>query len=150
MKLVKMRSFDPMDCSLPSSSVHGILQARILEWAAIPLSRGSSWPRDRTQISCIAGSFSTIWATRKPKKTSYFLMFLGDNLISQSVEEVGEDASTTLTSGCSGLSKKRRQENNSEITEETKFWSQSQGMRLVAQHRRNKQEKINIFQWDWK
>ena len=37
---------DPMDCSSPGSSVHGILQARILEWAAIPFSRGSSWPRD--------------------------------------------------------------------------------------------------------
>jgi len=41
----------PMDCSLPSSSVHGILQARILEWVAVPSSRGSSWPRDRTWIS---------------------------------------------------------------------------------------------------
>ena len=39
-----------MDCSPPGSSVHGILQARILEWVAIPFSRGSSWPRDRTQV----------------------------------------------------------------------------------------------------
>ena len=46
--------FDPMDCSLPGSSVHGILQARVLEWVAIVLSRGSSWPRDWTQVSCIA------------------------------------------------------------------------------------------------
>ena len=50
---------DPMDCSLPSSSVHGILQARILEWVASPFSRGSSWPRDRTHVSCIAGRFFT-------------------------------------------------------------------------------------------
>ena len=56
---------DPMDYSLPSSSVHGILQARILEWVAIPFFRGSSWPRDRTQVSCIAGWFFTIWATRE-------------------------------------------------------------------------------------
>ena len=55
---------DPMDCSLPGSSVHGILQARILVWVAIPFSRGSSWPRDRTQVSYIAGRFFTIWATR--------------------------------------------------------------------------------------
>ena len=41
-----------MDCSLPDSSVYGILQARILEWVAIPFSRGSSRPRDRTQVSC--------------------------------------------------------------------------------------------------
>ena len=44
---------DPMVCSLPGSSVHGILQARILEWVAISFSRGSSWPRNQTHISCI-------------------------------------------------------------------------------------------------
>ena len=54
---------NPMDCSLPGSSVHGILQARILEWVAISYSRGSFWSRDRTQVSCIAGGFFTIWAT---------------------------------------------------------------------------------------
>ena len=48
----------PMDCSPPGSSVHGILQARILEWVAIPFSRGSSWPRDRTWVLCIAGRFA--------------------------------------------------------------------------------------------
>ena len=46
---------DPMDCSPPGSSVQGILQARILEWVAISFSRGSSQPRDWTQVSCIAG-----------------------------------------------------------------------------------------------
>ena len=46
---------NPMDYSLPGSSVHGILQARILEWVAIPLSRGSCQPRDQTQVSHIAG-----------------------------------------------------------------------------------------------
>ena len=44
-------------------TVHGILQARILEWVAFPFSRGSSQPRDRTQLSHIAGGFFTIWAT---------------------------------------------------------------------------------------
>ena len=48
---------NPMNCGTPGSSVHGILQARILEWAAISFSRGSSWPRDRTQVSCTADSF---------------------------------------------------------------------------------------------
>ena len=43
---------DPMDCSLPGSSAHGIFQARILVWVAISYSRGSCWPRDRTQVSC--------------------------------------------------------------------------------------------------
>ena len=54
----------PMDCSLPDSSFHGILQARILEWVAVACSRGSSQPRDWTQVSLIAGEFFTIWATR--------------------------------------------------------------------------------------
>ena len=47
------------------SSVHGILQARILEWVAFPSSRWSSQPRDQTQVSCIAGGFFTSWAIRK-------------------------------------------------------------------------------------
>ena len=50
--------YDLMDCSPPGSSVHGILQAKILEWVAIPFSRGSSQLRDGTQFSCIAGNFS--------------------------------------------------------------------------------------------
>ena len=54
-----------VDCSPPRSSVHGILQARILEWIAISFSRRSSRPRDQTQVSCIAGRFFTLWATRK-------------------------------------------------------------------------------------
>ena len=49
-------------------TVHGILQARILEWVPFFLSRGSSQPRDRTQVSCIAGGFFTIWATGEAPK----------------------------------------------------------------------------------
>ena len=45
---------DPMDCSPPGSSVRGILQARILEWVAMPSSRGSSRPRDQSRVSCIS------------------------------------------------------------------------------------------------
>ena len=56
---------DPVDCSPPGSSLHGILQARILEWVAISFSRGSSWPRDQTQVSCIAGRRFNLWATRE-------------------------------------------------------------------------------------
>ena len=55
---------DPIDCSPPGSSVHGILQARILEWVAIPFFQGSSRPRKWAHVSCIAGSFFTVWATR--------------------------------------------------------------------------------------
>ena len=56
---------DPVDCSLPGSSVHGILQARILEWVTISFSRGSSQPRDRTQVSCIGSRCFNLWATRE-------------------------------------------------------------------------------------
>ena len=53
----------PMDCSPPGSSVHGILQARRLEWVAISFSRGSFWPRDRTPVSCIGRWVLYHWAT---------------------------------------------------------------------------------------
>ena len=54
---------NPMDCNLPGSSVHEVLQARILEWVATSFSRVSSRPRDRTRVSCIAGRcFTIIWA----------------------------------------------------------------------------------------
>ena len=56
---------DPMDCSLPGSSVHGIFQARVLEWVAISFSRGSSRRRDWTQVSHTAGRCFTLWATRE-------------------------------------------------------------------------------------
>ena len=64
---------DPMNCSLLGSSVCGILQARILEWVSVPFSRGSSQPRDRTQVSCIAGRFFTSWATREAQKKEKLL-----------------------------------------------------------------------------
>ena len=54
-----------MDCSPPGSFVDGILQARILEWVAIPFSRWSFWPRGQILFSCIAGRFFTVWATRE-------------------------------------------------------------------------------------
>ena len=57
---------NPMDCSLPSSSVHGILQARIPEWVAMPSSRRSSQLRDRTCCFCTAGRFFTIEPLGKP------------------------------------------------------------------------------------
>ena len=59
---------DPVDYSPPGSSVHGILQARILEWVAISFSRGSSRPKDQTQVSRIAGRRFNLWATREAQK----------------------------------------------------------------------------------
>ena len=67
-----------MDCSPPIySSVHGILQARILGWVAMCFSRGSSPPRDGTWVSCLAGRFFTIWFTRKTQhlfKTKWIML----------------------------------------------------------------------------
>ena len=62
---------DPMDCGLPGSSIHGILQARVLEWVAISFSRRSSQPRDQTRVSRIAGRHFTIWATMEDSQIPY-------------------------------------------------------------------------------
>ena len=61
---------DPMDCSLPGSSTHGIFQARILDWVAISFSRGSSWSRDWTRVSCIAGRCFIVWATKQAQENN--------------------------------------------------------------------------------
>ena len=62
---VVSNSLWPMDCSLSGSSVHGIFQARVLEWIAISFSRGSSWPRNQIRVSRIAGRCFTVLATRE-------------------------------------------------------------------------------------
>ena len=64
---------DPMGCTPLGSSIHGILQARMLQWVLSPFSRGSPRPRDGTQASGIAGKFFTVWATWKPV---FYLMYL--------------------------------------------------------------------------
>ena len=61
-----------MDYSPPGSSVHWIFQARILEWLAISFSRGSSWPRDQTPVSHIAGRFFIVWSTMHACMLSHF------------------------------------------------------------------------------
>ena len=84
---------DPMDGSPLGSSVHGILQARILKWAAISFSRGSSWPRGQTWVSCTAGRFLTIWATKETTictkcYSKYFININPSNSYSRSKNEV--------------------------------------------------------------
>ena len=64
---------DPMDCSLPGSTVHGIFQARVLEWGAISFSRRSSQTRDWSWVSHIVGRHFTIWATREIPISKYFI-----------------------------------------------------------------------------
>ena len=74
---------DPMDCSQSGFSVHRILQARILLWDDIPFSRGSSWPRDQTQVSPIAGRLFMVRATREGQfymrvtLKGYYLIIVG-------------------------------------------------------------------------
>ena len=69
--LSRVRLCDPMDCSPPGFSIHGIFQARVLEWVAISFSRGSFRPRDRTQVSRTAGRRFIVWSTRE----AYCLIF---------------------------------------------------------------------------
>ena len=70
---------DPMDCSLPGSSAHGIPQTRILEWVAISFPRESFWPRDWTRVSHTAGRFITIWATRYVQVSFLLVLFVGSD-----------------------------------------------------------------------
>ena len=71
----------PLNCSLSGLSVHGIFQARVLEWVAISFSRGSSQPRDWTQVSCIAGRCFTVWALQ-------FLVFFFFSSLEALTEEI--------------------------------------------------------------
>ena len=97
---------NPMDCSPPGSLVHGILQAWILEWVAIPFSRGSSLPRDRTQASCTVRRRFTVWATREAPslvirymqiKTTIRYHFLSLRMaIKKEKENTGEDVKKRL------------------------------------------------------
>ena len=80
---------NPMNCSLPGSSVHGVSQARILKWVAIPFSRRSSWFGDLTWVSHTVGRFCTVWTTWEAQLTPR---------IDQSGEETGwSDCNTDLT-----------------------------------------------------
>ena len=69
-----------MDCNLSGSSVHGMFQARVLEWVAISFSTGSSRPKDKTWVSHIAGRCFTIWKIRKETGVPDHLTFLLRNL----------------------------------------------------------------------
>ena len=71
--------WDLMDCSLPSSSVHGIFQSIVLEWIAISFSRGSSRPRDRTRVFRIVDRRFTAWATREVPFYCFLLFFRIDH-----------------------------------------------------------------------
>ena len=90
---------DPIDCSPLSSSVHRILLARIVEWIAITFSRGSSQPRDWTQVPCTTGRFFTIWATREVHRKVIFNLLIPSILQGKSVFGI----LTALLLQCSAL-----------------------------------------------
>ena len=79
---------DLVDYSLPGSSVHGVLQARTLEWVAVPASRGSSWPRDRTCILCVSCTAGGLFTTEPPGKPMLRVLWLlsSHSLISDSLQ----------------------------------------------------------------
>ena len=88
---------DPTDCSSPGSSVHKISQARILEWVAIPFSRGSSQTRDRTRVSCTVARF---FPSEKPGKPPPPLPLLAVNCELRSSLEGFPDSSVSKESSC--------------------------------------------------
>ena len=100
-----------MVCSQPSSSVHGIIRARILQWVAIPFSRGSSRPRDQTQVSGVAGIYFTIWATREVSvqyTSKISPLFTTYNPITTMATKICQRIWTTIIAhgkDCSGLQK---------------------------------------------
>ena len=71
---------DPTDCSSPGSSIHGIFQARVLEWGAISFSRGSSQQRDQTRVSCF-----TVWATKILLFISKTLKYILNSMLQYSI-----------------------------------------------------------------
>ena len=77
--------WDPMDCSLPDSSVHGILQARILDWVTIPFFRVSFWLKYSTRVSLISGRFFTIWANREAQRNTFPLSLNSLNFVFRQV-----------------------------------------------------------------
>ena len=86
---------DPMDCSLPDSSVHGIFQAIVLEWIAISFSRGSSRPRYWTRVFCIVDRRFTVWATREVptlKSSSAAPLKIHLRFVAESSSERGAEA----------------------------------------------------------
>ena len=80
---------DSMDCSLPGPSLHGILQARVLEWVAISFSTGSSQPRDQTRVSCIPGRRFNLWATSRSLLIIFFILLFSHSVMSDSLQPHG-------------------------------------------------------------
>ena len=106
---VEVAQLCPTLCIPMDYTVHGILQARILEWVAVPFSRGSSQPRDQTQVFCIAGGFVISWVTREAQE-NWFFQLLGvvldadSQLKSSTRVTLGESSSPSITTPSLGSS----------------------------------------------
>ena len=98
---------DPVDCSLPGSSVHRILQARILEWVAMPSSRGSTQPRDQTQVSRTVGGFVIFWPPGKPNKYYPARTVSSDEAVDNGDEKIKQPQSPSEDIGCELLAEPR-------------------------------------------
>ena len=83
---------NPVDCSPPGSSVHGILQARTLERVAISFSRGSSRPRDQTQVSHMGGRRFNLWATREAWGSVYYLPVSDEETAGSNTTQEGSES----------------------------------------------------------
>ena len=88
---------NPMDCSLPGYLVHGFLQARTLEWVAIPSSRRSSGPRNCTHISCVS-SIAGRFFTESPRQVASHSSILGVSLVAQMIKNLPEMQKTQIQS----------------------------------------------------
>ena len=107
---------DPMDCSLPGSSIHGVFQTRVLEWGAISFSRGSSLPGDQTQVSHIVGRCFTLWATREVRVHQSMCRVYAEYIM----------WNARLDEAQAGIKIARRNTNNLRYTDDTTLMAESE------------------------
>ena len=114
-----------MDCSPPRSSVHEILPERILEWVAIPFSKGSSWPRDWTQVSCLAGGFFTMShedELKLPKKEHNWFYYVTEESIDREIMVASLDLMVQKSKCIFLIVEKTAKQNPSQGQWLLKFW----------------------------
>ena len=124
---------DPMDCSLPGSSVHEIFQAWVLEWVAISSSRGSSQPRDRTQASHIVGRCFTIWATREVRGAELYAIICRVHHVKARLDEAQ-----------TGIKIIGRNINNLRYADDTTLMAESEELNRLLMKVKEESEKVGL------